>query len=146
MVKATGFFLEAREKIQGIKGVDKIFEQTTFCPGDHYPEPPFVLSLRSIFGTIISREKCCRRRFTETTKGKKWRLGRKSPFVPLKICLPLLLSQPRRTDQTGTTRLPNDRSERPVLTNGTRPLSIEVKPSHDHKMIKLPAFDNLFPP
>ena len=28
MVKATGFFLEAREKIQGIKGVDKIFEQT----------------------------------------------------------------------------------------------------------------------
>ena len=77
-------------------------------------------------------------------KEKKWRLGRKSPFVPLKICLPLLLSQPRRTDQTGTTRLPNDRSERPVLTNGTRPLSIEVKPSHDHKMIKLPAFDNLF--
>lgn len=61
-------------------------------------------------------------------------------------CLPLLLSQPRRTDQTGTTRLPNDRSERPVLTNDTRPLSIEVKPSHDHKMIKLPAFDNLFPP
>ena len=105
-----------------------------------------MLSLRSTFRTIISREKCCRGSFTETTKGKKWRSGRKSSLVPLKICLPLLLSQPRRTDQAGTTRLPNDRSERPVLTNGTRTLFNEVKPSDDRKMIKLPAFDNLRPP
>ena len=100
-----------------------------------------MLSLRSIFRTIISLEKCCRERFTETTKGKKWRSGRKSSLVPF----PLLLSQPR-TDQPGTTRLSNDRSERPVLTNGTRPLFNEVKPSHDRKIIKLLAFDNLFPP